>query len=168
MSGRPRASCRRLVVDGSQARQGGVEQLVAASLGRLAAQGLGLEFGERSPTCIDRFRRLVTARCLEVVSRLDGLQPAGVTGEIGVGFLELGVRGPSAVALLSQLGVEVGSALYDFLVLVAALALKRLDHRCLLLGVRERDGEHLALAVLFAQAREDTVHPARRFGGFRQ
>ena len=60
-----------------------------------------------------------------------------MAGEVGVGLLELGVRGPAAAALELQLLVELPGALDDLVVLVGPLALDRVDDRGLLSGVRQ-------------------------------
>ena len=74
---------------------------------------------------------------VEVVARADGGEPLLIAGEVGVGLLELGVRGPAAAALELELLVELPRALDHLVVLVGPLALHRVDDRGLLLGVRQ-------------------------------
>ena len=66
-----------------------------------------------------------------------------------------------AAALELKFLVELPRTLDDLAVLVGALALDRVEHRCLLLGVSEVDAKHLAVTALRAQA----GHERRRLVG---
>ena len=74
----------------------------------------------------------------------------------------LGVRGPAAAALELEFLVELPRALDHLAVLVGPLALDRVDDRGLLLGVRQADAKHLAVAALRAQSGHDLCRGAGR------
>ena len=84
-----------------------------------------------------------------------------MAGEVGVGLLQLGVRGPAAAALELKLLVELLRAPDHLAVLIGPLALDGIDDRRLLPGVRQADAKHLAVTALGAQPCHEPCHGAR-------
>ena len=84
-----------------------------------------------------------------------------MTGQVGVGLLQLGVHRRAAAMLELELLVDQPRALDYLVVPVGALALDRVDDRGLLLGVGQAGAKDLAVAALRAQSGHQPRRGAR-------